>query len=142
ILSLKSLLPAEPNQEQEIEKFRASLVELRRMKRDAERRPGNSFGHGTGECDSPRQQSRLSIAAAGDETPEAPDRVPQRHRSGGKVENREERHLFNARIGNRPDDPAENASIKCSGRLDHRKAENLARVREIVVPFAGDEPEL
>lgn len=77
-LATEALTARQPNQNQEIQEFRASFVELRRMERNMQGRADHFCGARTGECHAPGQPSRLAEAATCGETAQPANRMAQR----------------------------------------------------------------
>ena len=60
----------------------------------------------------------------------------QRQRRRRNIEHRQQRHLRAREYSKNRQHRAEHAAVKCAGGLQHRDAENFARIRRVIIPVA------
>src|ERR1700735_2817889 len=141
-LSGKALPFADPNQNKEINKLRGSFVKLRGMQMNAQGSPGYLRGSRIRKHHAPGDRRRLAVAASRGKTTQAANSMTEWQSCPKSVHYREQRHFLKIRIQANHQDSADDTAVKSSAGLKGVQTENIARIGNVVVPVAQDEPDL
>ena len=113
-------------QEHEDQELRARLIQLRRVKRDAERRADIAGRKWVGERNGPRFRRRLAEAAAGKKAPEAADDVAERDSRRKHIARRPEREADATDVPQRDRDREDQPAVEYAALA--REVQQLRRV--------------